>query len=152
MYNNPYYVPLANGLDMQELQRQKGQLQQLSNQLSGQPNINQTFQIGTNNYEVIRYANNIDEVIKSYVLGDTPFFSRDMSIVWLKNNKGEIRTFELNEVIQKDDKDIQIELLQAQINELKKEIKNDADSKYIDESIEDKKPSSIQTSSRTKKD
>ena len=36
---------------------------------------------------------------------------------------GDIKTYELTEIIPKDDKDIQIELLQTQIEELRKEMK-----------------------------
>jgi len=79
------------------------------------------------------------------VIGDTPFFSKDMSIVWIKNTKGEIRTYELAEIIQKDDKDIQIELLQAQINEMKGMIENNAKSnnKYDDDTIKDEKSTNV---------
>lgn len=154
MYNSPYYVPMTNGIDlqMQELQRQRGQVQQLASQLSGQPSINQTFQIGTSNLDFLKYANDIEDVKKNYVYGDTPFFSKDLSVMWLKNAKGEIRIFELSEVVEKDEKDIKIEMLQAQLEEMKKErINNEPSYKYVDEPVENKKPTSIQTSTRIKK-
>jgi hypothetical protein len=84
------------------------------------PNINQTFQISPNQNTGIKYANSIDEVQSDMTAGESPFFSKDMSVVWIKNSKGEIRTFELNEIVPKDEKDLQIEFLQAQIDELKK--------------------------------
>ena len=59
------------------------------------------------------------------VIGDTPYFSKDMSVVWIKNIKGEIKTYELNEIVPKDEKDLQIEYLKSQIEELKGMIKND---------------------------
>ena len=74
----------------------------------------------------MRYANTIDDVNKETVYFDTPFFSKDMSVLWIKNVKGDIKTYELNEIIPKDAKDMQIEFLQAQINELKGKIENDA--------------------------
>ena len=86
-------------------------------------NLTQNFQIAPTNREVIRYANSMDEVERDMVIGDTPYFSKDMSVVWIKNTKGEIKTYELNEIVIKDDKDLKIEYLQSQIEELKKEIK-----------------------------
>ena len=68
------------------------------------------------------------------VIGDTPFFSNDMSIVWIKSTNGEIKSYELKEIIQKDEKDIQIEYLQAQIEELKKEVKKDESNTDVNES------------------
>ena len=61
------------------------------------------------------------------VIGDTPYFSKDMSVVWIKNTKGDIKTYELTEIVPKDAKDLQIDFLQSQIEELRKEMKkNDA--------------------------
>ena len=59
------------------------------------------------------------------VIGDTPYFSKDMSVVWIKNTKGEIKTYELNEIVPLDEKDMQIQYLQSQIEELKGRIKNE---------------------------
>lgn len=128
MFNNPYMPNAYNqqasidriNAQMNELEKLKQQIQQ-----PVQPtNLTQNFQLAPNNKDVIRYASSIDEVNRDMVIGDTPFFSKDMSVVWIKNIKGEIKTYELNEIIAKDDKDIQIELLQAQINEMKGMIKN----------------------------
>jgi hypothetical protein len=88
-----------------------------------QPAINQTFQLAPNGTNTMRYANTIDDVGKEIVYGDTPFFSKDMSVLWIKNTKGSIKTYELNEIIPKDSKDMQIEFLQSQIEELRKEMK-----------------------------
>jgi phosphoribosylaminoimidazole carboxylase (NCAIR synthetase) len=60
------------------------------------------------------------------IIGETPYFSKDMSVVWIKNVKGEIKTYELTEIVPKDDKDILIESLQMQIEDLRKEIKENA--------------------------
>lgn len=128
MFGNPYntYNPQMTidkiNEQMNELNRMKQQLQQ-TNQQPMQP-ITQNFQIAPTNREVIRYASSMEDVQRDMVIGDTPFFSKDMSVVWIKNTKGEIKTYELNEIIAKDDKDIQIELLQAQINEMKGMISN----------------------------
>ena len=66
-------------------------------------------------------------------LRETPFFSKDMSIVWIKNSKGDIKSYELEEIIPKAEKDLQIELLQAQIDELKGKIENDANARNVNE-------------------
>ena len=89
------------------------------------------------------------------VVGDTPYFSKDMSVVWIKNTKGEIKTYELNEIVPKDNKDIQIEYLQAQIEELKKEMKKNESTNVIDEpitkSIESEEPTNVSTVSKPSK-
>ena len=78
------------------------------------------------------------------VIGDTPFFSKDMSVVWVKNTKGEVKTYELTEIIPKDDKDIEIEMLKAQINEMKGMIQNaKSNDEYVDEPIEDEKSTNV---------
>ena len=131
MFNNPYmnsYNPQMTidkiNEQMNELNRMKQQLQQPQ-----QPtNLTQNFQIAPTNREVIRYANSMEEVQRDMVIGDTPYFSKDMSVVWIKNTKGDIKTYELTEIIAKDDKDILISNLQLQIEELRKEIKDNAKS------------------------
>ena len=157
MYNNPYYNPQMNidriNNQIAELERLKSQIPQQVQQT--QPSINQTFQLAPTSREIIKYANNMEEVQKEIVIGDTPFFSKDMSIVWIKNTKGEIKTYELNEIIAKDDKDIKIEYLQAQIEQLKKEMKNNEPLTNFDEpiskSVESEKSTDISPISRTSK-
>jgi hypothetical protein len=43
-----------------------------------------------------------------------------MSVLWLKKASGEVKTYELKEIIEKDEKDLQIELLRAKIEELER--------------------------------
>lgn len=151
MYNNPYMMPnYATSYGQQTLNEridnQIAQLNQMKEQLKNnqQPAINQTFQLAPTNNHSMRYANTIDDVAKENVYNDTPFFSKDMSVVWVKNTKGEIKSYELVEIIKKDEKDIQIEMLQAQINEMKGMIENARTSdEYVDESIEDEKSTDV---------
>ena len=132
-----------------QIDGQIAQLQQMREQIKNnnqqQPAINQTFQLnGTQN--TMKYVNSIDEVNKEYVLTETPFFSKDMSVVWIKNSKGEVKTYTLAEIIQKDEKDILIESLQYQIEELKKGAKTyESESNNNDgiESITSKKSSNV---------
>ncbi len=159
MYNNPYFNVYNQQMSIDKLNEQINNLEKMKAQLQQpvQPtNLTQNFQLAPTNRDIIKYAASIDEVQRDMVLGDTPYFSKDMSIVWLKNTKGEIKTYELNEIVPKDDKDIKIEYLMAQIEELKKEkIKNECDAVIngaTPEPVENEKPTDVQTISKfTKK-
>lgn len=137
MNNNAYSRPYVNyGYTMgDQIDYQINQLQQMKKQMENnqqQPAINQTFQLAPTNNHTVRYANTIDDVNKEVVYYDTPFFSKDMSVMWFKKANGEIKPYELNEIIPKDNKDLQIEYLQTQIEELKGMIKNDANVTNVD--------------------
>ena len=149
MYNNPFmqggYNTQANldriNAQINELEKMKTQLQQ---PIQTPTNLTQNFQLAPANRDVIKYANSMEEVQREMVIGDTPYFSKDMSVVWIKNTKGEIKTYELNEIIPKDDKDIQIEMLQAQINEMKGMIQNaKSNDEFINEPIESKESTNV---------
>ena len=174
MYNNPYisaYNPQASidkiNAQMNELERMKQQLQQQTQPV--QPtNLTQNFQLAPTNRDVIKYAGSIDEVQRDMVIGDTPYFSKDMSVVWVKNTKGEIKTYELTEIVPLDEKDIQIKCLQEEIESLKKEVRNNERTttnvvptetrEYTEEldestgkSVETIKPTSVSRVSKSKK-
>lgn len=143
-YNPQINIDRINS-QIQELQKMKEQLQQPI-----QP-ITQNFQLAPQK-EIIRYANNIDEVQRDIVIGDTPYFSKDMSVVWVKNTKGEIKSYELTEIIPQDDKDIQIKFLQSQIEELRKEVKDaKSTSTNANGSTKNEKSTSIQSNGATNK-
>ena len=132
MYNNPYFsnYQIQNNLDainnnIAELEKMKNQLQNRQQSIQQPTNLTQNFQLAPSNNGFMKYANTIDDVNKDIVFGDTPYFSKDMSILWIKTIKGDIKTYELNEIIPRDEKDIQIEYLQSQIEELKGMIKNE---------------------------
>jgi len=171
MYNNPYYNNYTQQSNIDRLNEQISNLEKMRNQLQQpqqQPtNLTQNFQLAPTTRDVIRYASSLEEVQKDMVIGETPYFSKDMSVVWVKNVKGEIRTYELNELVPKDAKDLQIEYLQSQIEELKGMIKNDTDVTNVDTkqsatntttnddtvraTIEKAEPTSIQKISGSKK-
>ena len=132
-YNRQETVDRINA-QQNELERMKQQLQQPQQQPT---NLTQNFQLAPQNHDVIRYATSMEEVQRDMVIGDTPYFSKDMSVVWVKNTKGEIKTYELNEIIPKDEKDLKIEYLQAQIEELKKGMKKNESNTNIIESDTD---------------
>lgn len=154
-YTNNMYNPQASidriNNQIAELEKLKSQIPQPNNP----PAINQTFQLAPNNQNVIKYANSMEEVQKNIVIGDTPYFSNDMSVVWIKDTKGEIKTYELKEIVPKDEKDIQIEYLQAQLKELKGMINNESNTN-IDESTTksstSKESSDISKVSKSKKE
>lgn len=172
MYGNPYmnaYNPQMNIDKLNEqinnLERMKAQMQQPA---PTQPtNLTQNFQLAPTSRDVIRYATSIEEVQRDMVIGDTPYFSKDMSVVWIKNIKGEIKTYELSELVEKDEKDLQIEFLIAQVNELRGMISNEQSDSNVNEtkvskntttndestgkSIEKSEPTSISRVSTSKK-
>lgn len=149
MYNN-YYTPQAN---IDRINSQIAELERIRNQIQQpQPtNLTQNFQLAPTSRDSIRYASSMDEVQKDTVVGETPFFSRDMSVVWIKDSKGNIRTYELNEIVAKDDKDIKIEFLMAQIEDLKKGLKRNEYTTNTYESIKNEEPSNFSTVSKSTK-
>lgn len=152
MYN-AYYNPQANidriNSQIAELEKIRSQIPTM--QQATPTNLTQNFQL-TPQYNQIRYVNSLEDVKKEIVVTDTPFFSRDLSVLWIKNAKGDIRGFELNEIIPKDNKDMQIEFLQQQIEQLRKEIKhNEPINVNVDESVEDEKPTNVSTISKSAK-
>ena len=133
MYSYPYLNTYNQQNTYNRIDDQIAQLQQMKEQIKNssvpqtnqqQPSINQTFQLAPNGNGGIRFVNSIDEVSKETVFVETPFFSKDLSVVWIKKPSNDIKAYELNEIVEKDDKDIQIEFLMSQINELKGMIKN----------------------------
>lgn len=153
MYGNPYYNPQSAvdriNSQIAELEKLKGQIPQ-----NPQPtNLTQNFQLAPNNNSVIRYASSVEDVEKEFVIGDTPYFSNDMSVLWVKNTKGEIKSYELKEMVKKDEKDLQIEFLMAQIEELKRGMNSNArtDNTDVDESVENEKSKSVSNDKSSKR-
>lgn len=171
MYNNPYIKNFNQHNMYEQIDSQINQLQQMKEQMKNnanqQPAINQTFQLAPSNISGLRYFNTIDEVDKEIVYNETPFFSKDMSVLWLKNGKGDIKTYELKEIVPLDDKDLQIQYLQARIDKLEGMIKDEqpianvnaeqnatdttADDDTTGTTIEKVKPASVQKVSGSKK-
>jgi len=155
MFNNPYVMNYNSGINQQgfneRIDNEIARLQQMKEQIQKpvqQPtNLTQNFQLAPTNSHTMRYANTIEDVSRESVYFDTPFFSKDMSVLWIKNAKGDIKTYELNEIVQKDEKDIQIEMLQAQINEMKGMIKNArSNDEPTNEPVESTQPSNVSVS------
>lgn len=124
MNTYPYFNVYNPQTSIDRINEQINQLETMKKQIPQAPvpqptNLTQNFQLAPTNNNTIKYANSIDEVQKNMVIGDTPFFSNDMSVVWIKNTKNEITTYELSEIVPKDEKDLLIESLMAELNEVK---------------------------------
>lgn len=101
MYQNPYYNNF--------------------NQPVPQQPITQNFQLSPT-HTGMRFVNSIDDVRKELVYFETPYFSRDMSVMWIKNVRGEIIPYEIKRIVIKDEKDMQMEKMQKEIEELKEKL------------------------------
>lgn len=101
------------------------QLQQLQSQQPVPTNLTQNFQITPQqqnpNELQSAYASNIDEVRNVFMTKNGAFMDKNLTTLWFKNTEGKIRIFTLTEVIEKDKKDLEIEALKKQIEELTKE-------------------------------
>jgi hypothetical protein len=148
MFGN--YNPQMN---IERIDKQISDLERIKSQLQ-QPtptNLTQNFQISPSR-EFMRYANSIDEVQKEIVYGTTPFFSKDMSVLWVKSIPNTIKTYELKEIINKDEKDVKIEFLMAKIAELEKGMNENAKSNNddVDEPVESKESSDASNGRKSK--
>ena len=110
------------------IDRQMQQMQQFNqNQMQQQPvpNVTQNFQLApnpTNNELESKYVNNIDEVKGIFVMKTGVFLNKELNTLWIKNTNGDIRTFELNEIIPQDPKDIEINNLKKELQRMREMI------------------------------
>lgn len=143
--------------NMQNLQNMRdridNQLMQMQQPLQPQqtPSINQTFQITPNASNVNdlegKFAKDFDEVQNTLVMKTAVFLSSDYKTAWIKDVSGNIRTFELNEVIELDEKDKQILALQQQIEEMKGMMSNaQYNNANVDESTSTKRSTKVSNS------
>lgn len=137
-----------NPMTIDRINNQIADLERLKQQIPQAP-ITQNFQLAPQGG--IKYANSIEEVEKEIVYSDTPYFSNDLSVLWLKNTKGDIKSYELKEIVKKDEKDLLIESLQLQINQMKEMIEHESTYTNVDEPNEDEKSSSVSSNRTSKK-
>lgn len=174
-YTNPYQNVYNQQNMYDQIDSQIAQLNAMKEQMKNntaqsqhqqQPAINQTFQLAPNGNGGLKYVNSIDDVNKETVFVDTPFFSKDLSVLWIKNASGDIKAYELNEIVKRDEKDLQIDLLTAKINELEGMIKREqfdtnvvkpeltenttTSNEPIGEPVEKSKPTSVSRVSKSK--
>ena len=169
MYNNLYQQPRnytnypqqnvyeQNMYDQNmydQIDSQIKQLQQMREQVKNNvvpTSFNQTIQLAPTN-NGIKFVDGIEEVQKELTIVDTPFINKNYSMLWIKNTKGEIRTFNIEEIIPKDEKDLIIENLKEEIKNLKgmfrneqqyTETSNEHESEQFDEPIETKTTSNV---------
>ena len=120
MYNNPY-LSYNSQINIDRIDKQIADLERMKSQIQQpmQPtNLTQNFQISPNR-EMMKFVDSIDDVNKEPVYGTTPFFSKDMSILWVKSAQNNVKAYELKEIVSKDEKDIKIALLEEEIKKLK---------------------------------
>ena len=100
-----------------------------------QPTLNQTIQVTpTPSQSVgIKHVKDINEVNSELVMVETPFVLDDYSVLFIKNAKGEVRTFTMEEIVPKDEKDKIIEQLRLENEELKGMISNESTNTTNDE-------------------
>lgn len=110
------------------IQQANGQLQQLRNRPTP-TNLTQNFQItpqnSTPNELQSAYVSGVEEVKNIFMTKNGIFVDKGLTSLWFKNTEGNIRTFTLQEVVQKDEKDLEIEELKKQLENLKKKGKKE---------------------------
>ncbi len=162
MYGNYPVNNFNNQMYMQDLQNMRDridkQMMQMQQPIQQQqtPAINQTFQITPNNSNASdlegKVAKDFEEVKNTLVMRTAVFLNSDYTTAWIKDVSGNIRTFELNEVIELDEKDKQILALQKQIEEMKGMMTNAKyDNADVDESTSESKSTNVSTNKSTKK-
>lgn len=127
MYQSPYYSNFNQPIP----------------QLSQQPTpITQNFQISPT-HTGLRYVNSADDIRKELVYFETPYFSRDMKFMWIKNVKGEVTPYEIKKIEYRDEKDLQMEQMQKEIDELKERLNEKSSITNDNESVENEKSSNV---------
>lgn len=167
-YNQPINTPQVSNYDeyLKYLEKEKERIEkskeQYINRFQQQPTLNQTIQVTPTPSQSIgiKHVRGIEEVNNELVMMETPFVLDDYSTLFIKNTKGEVRTFAMEEIIPQDEKDKIIEQLRLENEELKGMISNEStnstnDEKRnttVDESIKAKATSnvSIPRTSKTK--
>ena len=159
--NNQYYMQNMQDLQnmREKIDRQMQQMQQFNqNQMQQQPvpNVTQNFQLApnpNNNELESKYVNNIDEVKGIFVMKTGVFLNKELNTLWIKNTNGDIRTFELNEVIPQDPKDVEINNLKQEIQRMREMInyanESDVNNTVINESNESKTTTKLSNNKRT---
>lgn len=122
--NSQFYMQnlqdMRDRIDSQIRNYQQNQTQQPVTQ--PQPQIHQSFQLAPqSSFSEIqaKYVSDINDVKNTFVMSLGMFLNKEMTTLWLKNINGEIRTFNLNEIIEQDPKDIEIKNLKQELENMK---------------------------------
>ena len=157
--NNQYYMQNMQDLQnmREKIDRQMQQMQQLNqNQMQQQPtptNLTQNFQLApnpNNNELESKYVNNIDEIKGIFVMKTGVFLNKELNTLWIKNTNGDIRTFELNEIIPQDPKDVEINNLKKELQRMKEMIANESNVNNSDNDESNESKNAKKLPSRTK--
>lgn len=156
MNNNPYMNPYINTYNQQPmnnmqqvnnydeylkyLEKEKERIEKSKEQYINrfqqqQPTLNQTIQVTPTPSQSIalKHVKGVEDVNSELVMFETPFVLDDYSTLFIKNTKGEVRTFVMEEIIPKDEKDKIIEQLRLENEELKGMISNESTNATNDE-------------------
>lgn len=122
---NPYMQEFQNMRDSIDRTMQRYQQQQQQNPMQQQPvptNLTQTFQlapqINSNSELQCQYADNIEQVKNTFVMKNAIFVTKDLSTMWQKDVSGNIRFFKTEEVIPRDEKDLEIQQLKKKLSDM----------------------------------
>ena len=118
MYNAYGYNNYMN--DLQQMRDRIDRQMQMVNQNQPQSTpITQNFQLAPNQEKQgIKFVGNIEDEKKELVFTDTLFVYIYFSTLWFKNASGEVKTYELKEVVEMDEKDRKIMELMARVKYL----------------------------------
>lgn len=156
MNNNPYMNPYINTYNQQPmsnmqqinsyddylkyLEKEKERIEKSKEQYINrfqqqQPTLNQTIQVTPTPSQSIalKHVKGVEDVNSELVMFETPFVLDDYSTLFIKNAKGEVRTFVMEEIVPKDEKDKIIEQLRLENEELKGMISNESTNSTDDE-------------------
>lgn len=124
----------------ERIDRTMQQYQQNQSQMQQQPQIHQNFQLAPvqQNELEARYVNSIDEVKNIFVMREGLFVNRDMTTLWVKNISGDIKTYNLNEVIEIDPKDEEINSLKSEIANMRELLSQQIEKNKFDNTSEEK--------------
>ena len=114
------------------------------------PSINQTFQITPNNQNTNDFdgkvAKSVDDVKNTLALKQTIFINDNRDTLWIKDTSGAIKTYSLQEVVELDAKDIEINNLKKEIEELKEAVKYEQRNiKNVDDTVTKQKSARFPT-------
>ena len=149
--NGQYYMQnlqdMRDRIDNQMKQYQQQQMQQPV----AQP-ITQNFQLApqpTNNEIQAKYVNNIDDVKNTFVMTTGLFVNKEMNTLWFKNVNGDIRTFNLQEIIEQDERDLEIQRLRNELENMKGMIASESNNSNVDVEVTNEKSPKLQVNKRS---
>lgn len=154
--NGQYYMQnlqdMRDRIDNQMKQYQQSQMQMQQPQMP--TNLTQNFQLvpqpNNNNNEIqAKYVTNIDDVKNTFVMTTGLFVNKEMNTLWFKNVNGDIRTFNLQEIIEQDEKDLEIQRLRNEIENMKGMIASESNITNVNGEIANEKPAKLQTNKRS---